>query len=335
MQDAPNFDAQSDVPHVIVDCDPGIDDALALLMLARAHQAGLLVLDSVSTVGGNVAAVRTASNAASVLERAGLPDSIVVMGADTPLTGRRVTGTSISIHGNDGLGGLAATPRTGARVSEEPGKDLANRILLCPNRPLLLCIGPLTNVALALKAHPAITDALSRVVIMGGALGNPSGNITPDAEFNFHFDPVAASIVLGSGLPIELVALDVTEAVPFDPHDLEGLSSFARALLAASLRLHREALGSHVCYVHDAIAAAVLLDTDLADYSCMRIAITTSRTSAGHVEVCREGVQDGSVVEVVSHIDGVRTKNLFHALLDAPRGDSAAEGMLVHMDRSL
>lgn len=334
MQDGPNSPANSHVPYIIVDCDPGIDDALALLMLAQLHQTGRLIIDSVFTVGGNVPVTQTASNAASVLERAGLPELVIVSGANTPLGGPRTIKNSISIHGKDGLGGLAISPRTQASVSQNPGKDLASRILACPSRPILLCIGPLTNVALALRSNPAIIAKLFRVIIMGGALGNPPGNITPLAEFNFHIDPVATSIVMASGLPIELVPLDVTQAVPFENHDLDGLSDFARSLLAASLRTHHEFLGIENCYVHDAVAASVLLDSDLARLSLVRMTVATSGADAGHVAIDGEGTQGGSAVEVVSYIDSVGVKELFHALLGAPTVVSEAERMRLHVGRN-
>jgi inosine-uridine nucleoside N-ribohydrolase len=308
--------AGADVPpFVIVDCDPGIDDALALLMLARAHQAGHVIIDSVFAVRGNVAVAQTASNAASVLERAGISSLLIVRGAGAPLAGTPKIESSISIHGKDGLGGLASEPRTAPRASANPGEDLARRILGCAEPPILLASGPLTNLALALGAEPAVAQALSRVVIMGGALGNPPGNITPVAEFNFYQDPVAASIVVGSGLPIELVTLDVTESIPFVAHDLVGLSTFPRTLLTESLRLHQEAFGLQTCYVHDAIAAAIVLDPSLAHLSPAWMTVATAGDDAGHVELSPK--DSGSLVKVVSELDGVRTKELLHSLLDA------------------
>ena len=315
MRDGPAFEALGEPSHVIVDCDPGIDDALALLMLAQAHFAGMLIIDSVFTVGGNVAVEKTASNAALVLERAGLPNLKVIGGAGTPLAGTRVIVNGKSFHGPDGLGGLASDRRNAVMISKDPGRDLATRIMESPRQLLLLCTGPLTNLALALQSNPLITEMLSRVVVMGGALGNPAGNITPVAEFNFYLDPLAASIVIASGLPIELVALDTTEAVPFDAHDLDGLSGFAQRLLKESLRLHHEALGGHSCYVHDAVAAAVLLEPTIAKYERVKMSITTSGESAGHLARNDEALEDGPRVQVVSQIDGTSAKALFHSLL--------------------
>jgi purine nucleosidase len=305
-------------PKIIVDCDAGIDDAFALLMIAQAQKRGLAHLDCVFSVAGNVDSLQAASNVRFVLETADLGAIEVIQGSDVPLSGFQRPKSSIFFHAADGLGGLAESPAEKPLVSFDPGRELAERIHRCSGSIVLLCLGPLTNIALALQADPGICAKVNRVVIMGGALGAPSGNITPTSEFNFYVDPEAASEVLRSSLPIELVPLDVTERVPFEYCDIGAMSGFPRDLLAASMRLYKAAFNERRTYIHDGIAATVALDPQMSDYIHMNLEIVTEGDDAGHVNLVHPDGPSGSRVRVVSDIDPVRAKTLFHELLDNP-----------------
>lgn len=218
---------------VIIDTDPGIDDALALILALRSAE---LRVEAVTTVCGNVGVDLTTRNALRVLEIAAPSDRpLVARGAGQPLAGPRRT--AAHVHGDDGLGNLGRClePDGTARYREPRGGPApipAHEVLLdatrrAPGTFALIALGPLTNVALALRQDAAAMRGFRRLVIMGGAAAVP-GNVTPVAEFNVWADPEAAQIVLESGLPITLVGLDVTQQVRLVPEALDARFSSRR-----------------------------------------------------------------------------------------------------------
>ncbi|MGH2719912.1 MAG: nucleoside hydrolase [Actinomycetota bacterium] len=258
-------------PAVVVDCDPGIDDALALLFLARLHHRGLLRLEAVVTVAGNTDVACTRRNARFVLDRAGLGDVPVIGGAAGPLAPAPSPVDALAFHGPDALGGCfapdtapglapdmtpgvsqpqpaQASPGTGsppapgtAEAEAEAGVTRGPHALVehlrqaaAAGEAVLLAVGPLTNVALALDLEPDLHRLTHRVVVMGGAFRLP-GNITAGAEFNWYCDPDAADRVARSELPLEIVPLDVTERVTVGPESPAALGGDSAALLAGDL----------------------------------------------------------------------------------------------------
>ena len=194
---------------VLIDTDPGTDDAIALLMAMGAEGLDRLDLLGVTTVGGNVPLARTTRNALALLEYAGRGDIPVASGASRPLRG-----AFRYAHYFHGPGGLTAripnprnTPSPETAVELLAGKIDAHRSS-ASDGVTLVTLGPLTNVARLIGRHPEVQRRLSEVVVMGGAVGVP-GNVTPYAEFNFYSDPLAAQIVLSSGLAVTLVDLSV------------------------------------------------------------------------------------------------------------------------------
>lgn len=189
---------------VIIDTDPGIDDAMAILYALGAP--GIEVL-AITTVAGNIGLDLTTRNAGrlAALAGSGVP---VHPGASVPLG--HDAQNAADIHGNDGLGGVAF-PEPLAPASEVPALQAMTEILL--REPAgtveLLCLGPLTNLATLLRAAPEAAARIGRVVAMGGAIDEP-GNMGPRAEFNIYFDPEAAGVVLASGLDVTLIPLDAT-----------------------------------------------------------------------------------------------------------------------------
>jgi purine nucleosidase/pyrimidine-specific ribonucleoside hydrolase len=199
--------------RVIIDTDPGIDDALALILALRSPE---LSVEAVTTACGNVGVDLTTRNALRVLEIAapGEPPP-VARGADRPLA--RPPRDAAHVHGADGLGDLRGYPEPRGRPADSPAHEaLLAAVRRAPGTLTLITLGPLTNVALALRADPHAMRGLRRVVIMGGAAAVP-GNVTPVAEFNVWADPEAAQTVLESGLPVTLVGLDVTQQVRLLP----------------------------------------------------------------------------------------------------------------------
>ncbi len=277
-------------PSIVVDCDPGIDDALALLFLARLHHRGLAKLQAVVTVAGNAAVATTTRNARFILDRAGLPGVPVIGGAAAPLTPPPAPIDALAFHGPDALGGsyLPSGPETDPGLAGDGPRAIVDHLRDAAGRgdAVLLAVGPLTNVALALDLDPGLHHLTRRVVVMGGAFGNPGGNVTPTAEFNWYCDPDAADRVLCSKLPLEIVPLDVTEQVTIGPASLGGLAAdpaaaLAGQLLCSSIDLHRAAGYANSCHVHDALAAAAVVEPDLLQSQRFRVRVGTSGPDRG------------------------------------------------------
>ena len=188
---------------MIIDTDPGVDDALALLFAMRSAE---LRIEGITPVAGNVPLELTLPNALRMVEIAGRADIPVAVGAKSPLMRRLVT--AAQVHGENGLGG-AVFPEPTTKPIAEPAAEFIRRIVRkYPSEVTLLTIGPLTNIATALNGDPELAVMVRSLVMMGGSLSG--GNITPAAEFNIYVDPEAARIVFQSGIPITMVGLDVT-----------------------------------------------------------------------------------------------------------------------------
>lgn len=202
---------KTEARKIYLDCDPGVDDACALLAAFTAPELEIL---AVSSVSGNVPLDLTTRNLAKLLTFMGVDDIFFAAGAASPL--EREGYFAIEVHGPDGLGGVEVPP-----AAIEPGALPAFELIYFlakqnPGQMELLAIGPLTNVALALERHPDLVDLLPRLVIMGG--GHARFNAGEQAEFNIYADPEAAKIVFDSGLRVDMIGLDVTQlaAVPAD-----------------------------------------------------------------------------------------------------------------------
>ncbi len=189
---------------IILDTDPGIDDALALFLALASPE---IQLEAVTTVSGNVSVEHTTRNALALLELAGRTDVPVARGSERPLL------TSLAraddVHGGNGLGGVLLPEPQLKLLAKHAVDVISEKVLAAPGEITLVAVGPLTNLALAVRREPGLVSAVREVVIMGGALRVP-GNITPTSEFNIFADPQAAHIVLHAGWPIRLVTLDTT-----------------------------------------------------------------------------------------------------------------------------
>ncbi|MFF3929584.1 nucleoside hydrolase [Streptomyces hirsutus] len=221
---------------VIIDCDTGVDDALALLFAVR-HPG--IDLRAVTCVAGNTDVDGVVRNTLTVLETAGAPVVPVARGAERPLI--EAPRSAAHVHGHDGMGdlGLPAPRRTPADVD---AVTLLRREILASPRPVTLVpTAPLTNIALLLRTHPEVTRNIERIVFMGGAAG--AGNATPVAEFNVWHDPEAAAILLTAGVPITMYGLDVFNRVVVPAAEVRRLraSTEPGARLAGDLLAHRPA----------------------------------------------------------------------------------------------
>lgn len=221
---------------VVIDCDPGIDDAVALWLALAAPD--VLDVRAVTAVAGNLQVEIAARNARRVLEFANRPDVPVHAGCDRPLLGPLREASRI--HGADGLGGagLPAPVRPVERTHAVDALAAMNADDAAPHRPLTVCaIAPLTNLALALRRDPALAGRLERIVLMGGSGGG--GNATAAAEYNVWCDPHAAAMVFGSGVPIIMAGLELTRQAMVTAARLERIAALPAPLgplLAAMLR---------------------------------------------------------------------------------------------------
>jgi purine nucleosidase len=205
---------------IIIDCDPGQDDALAIL-LALASPDELEVL-AVTAVAGNVPLALTETNARKIVELAGRAGVPVFAGCERALV--RPPVTAEHVHGRTGLDG-ADLPEPGRPLAAAHAVDaIIGFVRDRPKGAITVCpVGPLTNVATALKKAPDIAPRIRQIVLMGGAIGE--GNITPSAEFNIYADPHAARVVFEAGIPIVMHGLDVTHQALVTPERLAAIRS--------------------------------------------------------------------------------------------------------------
>ncbi|HWF74658.1 MAG TPA: nucleoside hydrolase [Solirubrobacteraceae bacterium] len=248
--------------QVIVDCDPGHDDAIALLLALASPELRLL---GVTTVSGNQTLEKTTANAIRILDHIGRSDVSVAAGAEAPLV--RTLRVAANVHGETGLDGPVLPPPGRPPAAQHAIDWIAGTVTASPEPVTLLATGPLTNVALLLARYPDIGSRLERIVLMGGAIA--SGNVTPAAEFNIWVDPEAAHRVFTSGIDLTMVGLDVTHQALMTPEHVGRLRSAGRAgELVADLydfyvRYHQRDYGFDAAPVHDAVAAAYLIDATL------------------------------------------------------------------------
>lgn len=299
---------------IIVDCDPGVDDAIALLLAFGLE----MPIAGITTVAGNVPLSLTYGNARKICALAGQADLPVLAGCPRPLL--RSLETAEDIHGATGLQG-ADLPEPAAAQSAQRGVDfLIQQLLAAPEPMTIAALGPLTNLAVALIQCPQIADAISQLVIMGGARGE--GNITPSAEFNMYVDPHAAHVVLGAGISTTLITLDTTHQVLTTPERLAAIravgnpvSEAAAGMLSFYGQSDLERYGLPGGPLHDPCVLAYLYNPAL--FTTKRVAVaveTVSPTTLGRTVVDWYGDGAASSVQVVETVDA---DGFYALLLDA------------------
>ncbi len=291
---------------IILDCDPGHDDAIALLLALTSPEVELL---GVTTVHGNTTLDKTTANALRVLELVDRPDVPVARGAARPLA--RELSVAEHVHGGTGLDGPALPPPRGRPVSQHAVEFLAEH--LGPG-VVLVPTGPLTNVALLLDRHPGVVP--ERIVLMGGSIG--LGNVTPAAEFNTWADPEAASRVFESGLDVTMVGLDVTHKALLTPERRERIRAAGRigAVVAELVdffgQYHRETYGWPGPPVHDALALAYVIEPSLLETVFCHVAVETESELCRGRTVCDVHSRTGkpSTARVATDVDADRFLDL-------------------------
>ena len=289
---------------IVIDCDPGHDDAIAILLALASPEVELV---GITTVAGNQTLDKTTRNALVTLEIAGRGDIPVAAGAEAPL--RRDLRTAAQVHGESGLDGPVLPEPSARPVSMHAADFLAE--LIEPG-VVLVPTAPLTNLALMLERHPDVAGRLDRIVWMGGAIAE--GNVTPAAEFNAFVDPEAAAVVFGSGIPITMVGLDVTHRALFTRAQAERLRGTGRSgRFVAELSdffqaFHERSYRFEGSPIHDAMAVAHVIDPTLLTTSSANVGIETRS------ELC-----DGRTVVDLRGVTGREPNAEVGVDVDAPR----------------
>lgn len=253
--------------HILFDTDPGIDDALAILLAIASPE---LKVEGVSVVHGNCSVDQGVTNALGVLELARSSEIPVTRGFELPLVQPSLLAPET--HGDAGLGyAKLGKPKTRPRAQHSVD-FLIEKILAAPGEITLVCIGPLTNVAVAIRREPRIVQAVREVIVMGGAIRH-EGNTTPLAEFNVYVDPHAAHMVFHSGMPLTLVPLDVTYDCILTPADVRRLlkikspvSQFVADATRFYMEFHDEYQKIEGCVINDPLALALTFTPELCNY---------------------------------------------------------------------
>jgi inosine-uridine nucleoside N-ribohydrolase len=296
---------------VVWDMDPGIDDALALILALKSAEVQVL---GITTVAGNAPVKMTSANARRVLEYLNAGSTPVAMGASHPLD--RPLEDALSYHGPDGLGNCDLPPPKLPLYPAKAWDFLARLVWNAPGEVTLVATGPLTNVAYAFELHPELPGLLTKLVLMGGAYGLTGygkGNRTPYAEFNIWQDPEAAHIVFNSGADIFAVGLDVTmdPTACLNSQHLEQIKT--RHTLAAHLvaQLAEYEVKYHgCCRMHDPLALAMLLDASLLDFTLAKVEVVKGNDwDRGVTRILSAG--SPRLIHVASAVDGSRFLKLF------------------------
>jgi inosine-uridine nucleoside N-ribohydrolase len=247
---------------VILDCDPGHDDAIALLLALGSPELELL---GVTTVHGNQTLEKTTVNALRVLELAGRADIPVAAGAARPLV--REPRVAAQVHGESGMDGPALPPPTHRAIGQPAVDFIVEQLVSSPRPVTLVPTGPLTNIAAVLEVTEG--ENVERIVLMGGAIAE--GNVTPAAEFNIWADPEAADRVFHSGVDVTMVGLDVTHKALLTSamaSELRGrgkIGAFVADLVEFFKRYHEQTYGWDGAPIHDAVAVAQVIRPGLVD----------------------------------------------------------------------
>jgi len=282
--------------RIIIDTDPGVDDALTFLLALASPE---IKLEALTTVQGNVTIEKATRNALSVLELAKASHIPVVQGCSHPLI-KTPHNSGEAVHGESGIGKSILPEPTSKPMDGHAVDYLIERVLAEPGELSIFPIGPLTNIALAIRKEPRFAKAVKELVIMGGAIRS-GGNITPLAEFNIHEDPHAAHVVFGSGIPITLIPLDATYKCLLTADDVERLNKidspiarFVRDATATYMDFYLKYEGFKGCALHDPLTLATVFAPEIFTFEDHYVdvdisgGISTGKTFADFMKVARQ-----------------------------------------------
>ena len=305
---------------IIIDTDPGVDDAIAILMALASPELDVVALTSIF---GNAATPVTTSNALTILEVAGRDDIPVAEGEAKPLV-TPYLGPVPHVHGANGLGGSVMTNPSRAVVDLSGPELIYETARARPGEITLLTLGPLTNLAVALQTHPELADLVDEVVVMGGNALVP-GNATPVAEANINNDPEAADLVFGASWSVTMVGLDVTHQTVLSGAAIDRITSADSApsrLLAEAVPLYQSFFeatnGTDGIFVHDPSTVAYLIEPELFTTESWPIRVETESISRGKTwpslgdtdEAAPPAWQNRPLVNVCTEVDSQRVNQL-------------------------
>lgn len=261
---------------VIIDCDPGIDDAVALCLALFDPR---LEIVAVTASAGNVSAEQASRNVQAVIEQLDPPRYPRLGTAAKPDVSHH--SSAPNIHGEDGLGNAGFEV---SRLQHQHPSDklMCDEVRAAPDEVAIICLGPLTNVARAMRRDPDFCDQVDRVIMMGGS-ANAIGDVTSVAEFNMYFDPPAAQAVFRSRINKTLVPLDITKQVPFTldfvtdlPEEQTRAGGFLRKVVPYLFRSYHQTLGQESIFLHDVVALMAVVQPDLFETTDMLGDVETS-----------------------------------------------------------
>jgi inosine-uridine nucleoside N-ribohydrolase len=294
---------------VILDTDPGIDDALAFILLKAMPE---VALQAITVTHGNTSVEKCTTNALKLVELLGMQNIPVAMGADQPLV--KALSVAEETHGNTGLG-HAILPQPTIRTIDQNAANLIIEIVNAnPGEITILCIGPVTNLALALLKDPSLRKKIKNVLSMAGTIHYP-GNATPSSEYNVFCDPESFDILLRSGIDLTIVPLDVTYQCLFTKEHVARLKgaradieTFIDRSTAFYMEFHAEYQGIQGCAINDPLAAAILIKPELVTFRDYYVDIelhgefTTAKLSADHFSAT--GNQPNAKVAMEVNVEG-------------------------------
>jgi purine nucleosidase len=305
--------------RIIIDTDPGVDDALTFLLTLASPE---IQLEALTTTQGNVSVAKGTRNALAVLELLGASHIPVAQGTSLPLVGP--LRASDHVHGSSGLGNAQLPEPENTPIPPHAIDYLIERFLAEPGELSLFAIGPLTNVALAIRKEPRFANAVKEMVVMGGAI-REGGNITAQAEFNIYADPHAAHIVFHSGIPITLIPLDVTHKTMLYTDQIERLkplrspvAQFIVDSTADYVHYTESKTGIPGCALHDPLTLATIIAPELLTLEEQYVDVDISG-----------GVSTGNTFADFYHTTGVPAN--MKVALDV-RGDDFVELFLQRME---
>lgn len=293
--------------RIILDTDPGADDALAIMLMLASPE---IQLEAITTVHGNVTLDKTTRNALALLEFLNATHIPVAKGCSVPLVKPPHEAQGEVVHGSSGMGRTNLPDPKIQPIKTHAIDYLIERFLAEPNELTLFAIGPLTNVALAIRQEPKFAECVKELVIMGGAVRS-GGNISPLAEFNISEDPHAAHVVFNSGIPITLIPLDVTYKCLFTAADVARLdkvgtpiSKFIRDVTADYMEFYLKYEGFDGCALHDPLTVAAIVAPELLHFENHYInvdisgGVSTGKTYADFMKVTKKPANIKAALDV-------------------------------------
>lgn len=293
--------------RIILDTDPGADDALAIMLMLASPE---IKLEAITTVHGNVTLDKTTRNALALLEFLNATHIPVAKGCTVPLVKPPHQAQGEVVHGSSGMGRTNLPEPKIQPIKTHAVDYLIERFLAEPNELTLFAIGPLTNVALAIRQEPKFAECVKELVIMGGAVRS-GGNMSPLAEFNISEDPHAAHVVFNSGIPITLIPLDVTYKCLFTAADVARLdkvgtpiSKFIRDVTADYMEFYLKYEGFDGCALHDPLTVAAIVTPELLHFENHYInvdisgGVSTGKTYADFMKVTKKPANIKAALDV-------------------------------------